>query len=191
MHEKFSRKCRKGIFVAWATMISGYASVRNAVEALELFKLMRLEEEEQGLNEFVFTSVLSSLSSLELVENGKQIHCLGIKIGMLSFIAVGNALVTMYAKCENLDHAYGCFESLGDKNSITWSAMITGCAQSGDSNMALKYFSEMQHIGLRPSEFTLVDQMHPLIGKIRSEVRRLTKQMQDKGYKPVSDIFAA
>ncbi|KAI3921663.1 hypothetical protein MKW92_021291 [Papaver armeniacum] len=153
---KIFEEMPKRNFVAWATMISGYASVRNAVEALELFKLMRLEEDEQGLNEFVFTSVLSSLSSLELVENGKQIHCLGIKIGMVSFVSVGNALVTMYAKCENLDHAHVCFELLTDKNSITWSAMITGYAQSGDSNMALRYFSEMQLIGLRPTEFTLV-----------------------------------
>ncbi|MCL7024278.1 hypothetical protein MKW94_013719 [Papaver nudicaule] len=143
-------------FVSWASMISGYASVRNAVEALELFKLMRLEEEEQGLNEFVFTSVLSSLSSPELVENGRQIHCLGIKVGMLSFVSVGNALVTMYAKCENLDCALDIFESLSDKNSITWSAMITGYAQSGDSSMALQYFSKMQLTGFRPSEFTLV-----------------------------------
>ncbi|OVA16093.1 Pentatricopeptide repeat [Macleaya cordata] len=141
--------------VSWASMISGYASERNAVEALELFKLMRLEEEE-GVNEFVCTSVLSALVLPEFVENGKQIHCLGVKNGLLSFVSVWNSLVTMYVKCGNLDDAVRTFELSSDKNSITWSAMITGYAQSGDSHKALKLFSEMQVVGLRPSEFTLV-----------------------------------
>lgn len=140
--------------VSWATMVSGYASQRLATEALELFQLMRREEE--GENEFVFTSVLSALTAPELVNNGKQIHCIAVKNGLLSIVSVGNALVTMYAKCGSLDDALQTFEKSSDKNSITWSAMITGFAQSGDSEKALKLFSTMHLSRFRPSEFTFV-----------------------------------
>ncbi|KAL5706103.1 hypothetical protein ACHQM5_024311 [Ranunculus cassubicifolius] len=140
--------------VSWATMISGYADERYAVEAVELFRLLRREEEEE--NEFVFTSVLKSLVLDEFVDVSKQIHCLAVKNGLLSFVAVGNALVTMYAKCDCLDDALRTFELLSQKNSITWSAMITGYAQAGDSDKALKLFMEMHFAGLRPSEFTFV-----------------------------------
>ncbi|KAI4335573.1 hypothetical protein L6164_014209 [Bauhinia variegata] len=140
--------------VSWATIISGYATQEQAKEALDIFESMRRETE--GENEFVYTSVLSALTIRELVDTGKQIHSLAIKTGLLSIISVGNALVTMYAKCGNLDDALQTFDLSGNKNSITWSAMITGYAQSGDSLKALKLFYRMHLSGLVPSEFTLV-----------------------------------
>jgi pentatricopeptide repeat protein len=140
--------------VSWATIISGYAMQRMAGDALELFELMRQEEEDE--NEFVLTSVLSALASPEFVNIGKQIHCLASKGGLLSFVSVENALVTMYAKCGSLDDALKTFEESSDKNSITWSAMITGFAQSGDSHKALNLFSHMHLSGTKPSEFTFV-----------------------------------
>jgi pentatricopeptide repeat protein len=62
----------------------------------------------------------------------------------------------MYAKCGSLDDALKTFEESSDKNSITWSAMITGFAQSGDSHKALNLFSHMHLSGTKPSEFTFV-----------------------------------
>ncbi|KAF5201698.1 Pentatricopeptide repeat [Thalictrum thalictroides] len=99
--------------VSWATMISGYAGDRRGDDAVELFKLMRREENEE--NEFVFTSVLSSLVVYEFVDVSRQIHGLAAKNGLLSFVAVGNALVTMYAKCGSLEDAHKTFELLSEK----------------------------------------------------------------------------
>lgn len=140
--------------VSWATMISGYALQRMAREALALFEVMRREEECD--NEFVLTSVLSALTLPDFVEGGKQIHGVAIRNGLVSFIAVGNALVTMYAKCGSLDDALQTFKLSDDKNPITWSAMVTGFAQSGDFQKALRLFSTMHLSGITPSEFTFV-----------------------------------
>ncbi|BFG20530.1 hypothetical protein CerSpe_068040 [Prunus speciosa] len=143
--------------VSWATMISGYAVQRLAGDALALFGLMRHRNEvKEEVNEFVLTSVLSALALPEFVGTGKQIHCLAVKNGLISFVSVENALVTMYAKCGSLDDALRTFKMSGDKNSITWSAMITGFAQSGDSQKALDLFSHMHFSGVMPSEFTFV-----------------------------------
>ncbi|XP_044509926.1 pentatricopeptide repeat-containing protein At2g33680-like [Mangifera indica] len=140
--------------ISWATMVSGYALQRMAIEALGLFKLMRREDESE--NEFVFTSVLSGLAAPDFVDSGKQIHCLAFKNGLSEIVSVSNALVTMYAKCGSLDDSLRTFELSGDKNSITWSAMITGYAQSGDSDEALELFSNMHSNEIKPSEFTFV-----------------------------------
>ncbi|KAL3521020.1 hypothetical protein ACH5RR_019169 [Cinchona calisaya] len=142
--------------VSWATMISGYASQRLAKEACEVFKLLFAGGQAEDLNEFVFTSVLSAFTLPEFIHIGKQIHCLAVKIDLLSMISVGNAIVTMYAKCGSLDDAVRAFELSGDKNSITWSAMITGYSQSGDGEKALKLFSDMHYYSMKPSEYTLV-----------------------------------
>ncbi|KAG4970702.1 hypothetical protein JHK82_036396 [Glycine max] len=142
--------------VSWATMISGYASQELADEAFELFKLMRHEEKGKNENEFVFTSVLSALTCYMLVNTGRQVHSLAMKNGLVCIVSVANALVTMYVKCGSLEDALKTFELSGNKNSITWSAMVTGFAQFGDSDKALKLFYDMHQSGELPSEFTLV-----------------------------------
>lgn len=141
--------------VSWAAMISGYAIQRLALETMGLFKDMVFLGE-VGVNEFILTSVLSALTLPELVVSGKQVHCLAVKNGLLCIVSVGNAMVTMYAKCGTLDDALRTFELLSDKNAITWSAMITGFAQSGDSEKALRLFSKMHFSMMSPSEYTLV-----------------------------------
>ncbi|KAI3520041.1 hypothetical protein L1887_09262 [Cichorium endivia] len=141
--------------ISWATMISGYSMHRICDHALELFKEL-VSQEEEHVNEFVVTSILSAFTLPEFIYIGKQIHSLGLKHGLLSHVSVGNAIVTMYSKCGSLDEAIKAFESSSNKNSITWSAMITGYAQGGDCKKALTLFSKMHFNGLVASEFTLV-----------------------------------
>lgn len=141
--------------ITWSTMISGYATQRLANEAFGIFRVMVSGGEEE-MNEFVLTSVLSAFTSPEFVDEGKQIHCLAIKNGSSKIVSVGNAVVTMYAKCGSLNDAVQVFELSTNKNSITWSAMITGHAQSGDGEKALVLFKEMHFFGMKPSEYTLV-----------------------------------
>lgn len=161
--------------VSWTTMISGYASKQMAKEALGVFGLMRLVE--GNLNEFVFTSVLSALACPEFVDSGKQVHCVVVKNGVLGFVSVLNALVTMYAKCGNLNYSLMLFERCSDKNAITWSALITGYSQAGDSHKALKLFSKMHYAGFVPSEFTLVGVL-----KACSDVAAIEEGKQTHGY---------
>ncbi|XP_020586887.1 pentatricopeptide repeat-containing protein At2g33680 [Phalaenopsis equestris] len=141
--------------VSWAAMISGYASNRDGFEAFELFRLMVVEDE-CSVNEFVVTSVLSALVSLEFLHMGRQVHDLTIKNGLVSFIPVDNSLITLYTKCHCLDEALVIFMSSDNKSPITWSAMITGYAQNGDSLKALQLFCNMHSNDVSPTEFTFV-----------------------------------
>ncbi|CAN0847785.1 Pentatricopeptide repeat-containing protein At2g33680 [Linum grandiflorum] len=141
--------------VSWSTMVSGYASHRLVEDTLEFFKVMRYEEAD--VNEFVLTSVLSAFVTPEWLDSGgKTVHSLALKNGLVAFVSVSNAIVTMYAKCGDLESSLKMFELSSNKDSITWSAMITGFAQSGDSQKALKLFSTMHVAGVYPSEYTVV-----------------------------------
>ncbi|CAK9133278.1 unnamed protein product [Ilex paraguariensis] len=133
--------------VFWATMIFGYAMHWFASYALE---------EKEDVNEFVVTGVLSAFTLPEFIDIGKQFHYLAVKNGLLSVVSIGNAVVTLYAKCGSLDNALQMFKLSSEKNSIMWSVMITDYAQSGNGEKALKMFSDIHFSGLRPSEFTLV-----------------------------------
>lgn len=150
----FDRMPERNSF-SWASMFTGYAADKLGDEAFALFRTM-IDEGECHPNEFVFTSVLSAVSVPEFHDMGRQVHCLAVKGGAVSFVSVENSLVTLYAKCEKLGDAVVMFESSGEKNAITWSAMITACAQNGEPGKAVELFSEMHAEGVRPSEFTFV-----------------------------------
>lgn len=141
--------------ITWSTLISGYSSQRLGNEAFEMFRVM-ISGGKEEVNEFVLTSVLSAFTSPDSVDKGKQVHCLAVKNGCSQIVSVGNAVVTMYAKCRSLKDAVQMFELSTNKNAITWSAMITGHAQSGDGEKALVLFKDMHSFGMKPSEYTLV-----------------------------------
>ncbi|KZV24558.1 pentatricopeptide repeat-containing protein-like [Dorcoceras hygrometricum] len=141
--------------VTWSTMISGYASQGLVNEAFGIFRVL-VAGGNEGVNEFVLTGALSAFKSHEFLETGKQIHCLAVKNGLLEIGSVANAVVTMYAKCGNLDDSVQVFEFSNDKNSISWSAMITAYAQSGHGDKSLVLFKEMHYCGMKPNEYTVV-----------------------------------
>lgn len=163
--------------VTWATMISAYASQRLPEEAFFLFRNMYNNREEEDVNEFVLTSVLSGFALPPYIDSGRQIHCLAFKFGWLWNVSVGNAIVTMYAKCGSSAHAFRAFELLSDKNSITWSAMITGYAQGGEGGRALRMFSKMHSCTMKPSEYTLVGVLNAC-----SDTEALIEGKQVHGY---------
>ncbi|CAL9235419.1 unnamed protein product [Arabidopsis halleri] len=140
----------------WSTMVSGYATRGRVEEAIKVFNLFLREKEKESDSDYVFTAVLSSLAATVYVGLGRQIHGITVKNGLLGFVALSNALVTMYSKCESLNEACKMFDSSGDRNSITWSAMVTGYSQNGESLEAIKLFSRMFSAGIKPSEYTIV-----------------------------------
>ncbi|KAL9237271.1 hypothetical protein vseg_011844 [Gypsophila vaccaria] len=141
--------------VSWSTMLSGYSSCCMAEEAMELFKMVMRSEEEKGYH-FLLTSMLSAFTVPAFVNAGRGIHCFAVKAGVILIPEVRNALLTMYMKCGGMSDALQVFSMSTDKNPITWSAIITGLAQIGNSKKALKLFSDMHFSGFKPSEYTFV-----------------------------------
>ncbi|TVU00116.1 hypothetical protein EJB05_54484, partial [Eragrostis curvula] len=141
--------------VSWTAMVSGYAAGKCSEEAFELFRLILLECPLEK-NEFVTTAVLSAVSVPSGLHMGVQVHGLVVKDGLVGFVSVENSLVTMYAKGEYMDAAQQVFEASKERNSITWSAMITGHAQNGEAESAARMFLQMHAAGFSPTEFTFV-----------------------------------
>ncbi|GKB37800.1 pentatricopeptide repeat-containing protein, partial [Tanacetum coccineum] len=63
-------------------------------------------------------------------------------------------LVDMYAKCGCLDSALDVFRSMGCKNVMTWTAMVSGFVVHGKGKQALKFFNDMIESGIVPNSVT-------------------------------------
>ncbi|KAG8391775.1 hypothetical protein BUALT_Bualt01G0222000 [Buddleja alternifolia] len=132
--------------ISWNAMIVGYVRRGFPEQALSLFKMMRAKNME--LDEFTYPSVLNSLALTKDVKNSKSLHSLVIKSGFEVYLLVSNALIDMYAKQNSLDCALKSFNFVVQKDVISWTSLITGCAQNGCHEEALKLFCKMRMDGI-------------------------------------------
>lgn len=80
-----------------------------------------------------------------------SLHASAIKAGLQN-VFISNHIINMYAKCGNLDHAHQVFDEMSERNLVSWSALISGYDQAGESLMALDLFRKMR-AEMRPNEF--------------------------------------
>eukprot|EP01018_Ginkgo_biloba_P029873 Gb_06985 [translate_table: standard] len=140
--------------VSWTVMIAGYAQNVHFKDALQLF--CQLQRIGMKLDHFTSASVLSACATPPALEQGKQLHAHFISTGLESYVSVGNALLTMYAKCGSILDARHMFEIMSERDTVTWNAMISGYVQSRHTEEALKVFYKMKSAALNPDQFTFI-----------------------------------
>eukprot|EP01018_Ginkgo_biloba_P022446 Gb_27176 [translate_table: standard] len=138
--------------VSWTAMIAGYAQNGHGGQSLKL--LCQMQRIGVQLNLITFASVLIAFASPEYLDQGRQVHGRLIKAGLESDVSIGNALVTMYAKCGSLEDACHVFNGLLNPNMVSWTAMIAAYVQHEHVEEALAFFIEMQDAGKKPNQFT-------------------------------------
>ncbi|XP_010246993.1 PREDICTED: pentatricopeptide repeat-containing protein At3g46790, chloroplastic-like [Nelumbo nucifera] len=143
----FSRTNRQSTFL-FNSLIRGYASLNLFRQSLAVFRQM-LQEEKQ-YDGRTLTSVLKSCAGLSALYLGRQVHVAVLVNGFSSDVATCNALITMYSKCGDLTTARRVFDKMMEKNSITWSAMISGYGMHGVADEVFRLFEEMLAAGVLP-----------------------------------------
>ncbi|KAK4390213.1 Pentatricopeptide repeat-containing protein, chloroplastic [Sesamum angolense] len=139
--------------VSWTAMISGCAHLGHEYEALEYLKEMLGEGVEP--NPFTYSSALKACAKLENIKQGKLIHSSINKKPALSNVFVGSALVHMYSKCGHLSEAIQVFDSMPERNLVSWRAMIVAYAKNGHCSEALKLMYRMQAEGIEVDDYIL------------------------------------
>ncbi|KAB1209071.1 hypothetical protein CJ030_MR6G025945 [Morella rubra] len=133
---------------SWTTMISV-----NEECAMSLFNDMRLN----GIypNGVTFIGLIHALSSGILVKEGQTVHGFCMKTSFLPEPNVCISLITMYAKFKTMQDSLKIFEKLNYREIISWHALISGYAQNGLSQEALRTFLSAI-IESKPNQYTYV-----------------------------------
>ncbi|OWM91202.1 putative pentatricopeptide repeat-containing protein At5g52630 [Punica granatum] len=150
---KLLDQCPEPDLVSWSALISGYAQNGYAEEAILAFR----EIHSLGLrcNEFTFPSVLRSCSIAGYWILGKQVHGKVIVTGFDSDEFVVNSLVVMYAKSGVFQDARRIFDSIPDRNVVSWNSLVSCYVQSNFFKEGIHMFEKMILSGVKPSEFSL------------------------------------
>ncbi|GMP48571.1 hypothetical protein CsSME_00015877 [Camellia sinensis var. sinensis] len=140
--------------VSWTTMITGFAQIGHASEAINVYRLMQREGMEGDW--VVMLGLVQACANLGDSKMGLSVHGYMIRRDLPMDVVFQTSLVDMYAKIGRLDLASRVFEKIRYKNVIPWSALISGYAQNGFAGNALELFIEMQSFGFKPDLVSLV-----------------------------------
>ncbi|KAK9276760.1 hypothetical protein L1049_006296 [Liquidambar formosana] len=140
--------------VLFNTMARGYARTDTPLRAITLFTQIL----HSGLlpDGYTFPSLLKACASSKALEEGKQLHCLAIKLGLNHNIYVCPTLINMYTECNDMDSARRVFDKISEPCVVTYNAIITGYARSSRPNVALSLFREMQASNVKPTYVTML-----------------------------------
>lgn len=165
--------------VPWNAIIGGYVQAKCSKEALALFHEMQASGVKP--DEVTLVYCLSACSQLGALDVGIWIHHYIEKHKLYLNVALGTALVDMYAKCGNITKAVQVFNEMPSRNSLTWTSVIGGLALHGNAHDALSYFSEMIEVGLMPDEVTFLGVLSACChGGLVEEGRKYFTQMASK-----------
>ncbi|KAJ0989763.1 hypothetical protein J5N97_008119 [Dioscorea zingiberensis] len=130
--------------VSCTAIISGYAQLGLDDEALDLFQ--KLFKDGMECNYVTFASLLTALSGLAALNYGRQVHGLVIRREIPFYVVLQNSLIDMYSKCGNLAYSRKIFDSMPERTTISWNAMLVGYGKHGLGQEVVKLFKSMREV---------------------------------------------
>ncbi|CAH8310219.1 unnamed protein product [Eruca vesicaria subsp. sativa] len=139
--------------ISWTTVIAGYAQNDCHKEALELFR--DFAKKRMETDEMILGSILRACGALKSMLTVKEIHCHILRKGLLDTV-IQNELIDVYGKCGNLSYATRIFESIENKDVVSWTSMVSSSAHNGNENEAVELFGRMVETGLAADSIALL-----------------------------------
>ncbi|EXC18106.1 hypothetical protein L484_014506 [Morus notabilis] len=134
------------------TLIRAHSSLNLFSKALHIFRQMLLSD--KIIQCQTLPPVLKSCAGLSALRLGRQVHGAVFARGFCLDLASSNALITMYAKCGDLETARKMFDGMLVRNEVSWSALMAGYGMHGMCGEVFRLFDEMLEAGGSPDGVT-------------------------------------
>ncbi|GJN10166.1 hypothetical protein PR202_ga28235 [Eleusine coracana subsp. coracana] len=142
--------------IAWSSLL--LASVRDGEyeKAISTFLQIFRSSNVQFIDDFMLTAVLGVCGTLGFTELGKQLHSFAAKYGLLCVPGVGNAIISMYGKCGELEDTVSFFERMPLQDSVSWNARITAHLLQRQGEEILEVWNQMERLNIKPDSITFL-----------------------------------
>ncbi|KAG8057847.1 hypothetical protein GUJ93_ZPchr0002g24174 [Zizania palustris] len=184
----FRRMTHRNI-ISWTAMIVGYGQNACSEEAVRVF----LEMQRDGImpDDFTLGSVISSCANLASLEEGAQFHCLALVSGLMRYVTVSNALVTLYGKCGSIEDAHRLFDEMLFRDPVSWTALVSAYAQFGKAKETIDLFEKMLANGLKPDGVTFIGVLSACsrAGLVEKGCGYFDSMQKDHGILPTDDHY--
>ncbi|CAM6026226.1 unnamed protein product [Sphagnum balticum] len=103
-----------------------------------------------------YVCLLQACGRTKSLEYGKRVHAHISKRKLDRDLILGNNLISMYVKCGSISRARQVFNTMLERDVVSWTAMIAGVAKQRDVKGAFEAFQQMQQEGLKPNVITFM-----------------------------------
>ncbi|XVF28825.1 hypothetical protein REPUB_Repub15cG0065600 [Reevesia pubescens] len=171
--------------IAWSIMIDGYCHNGLFDDALELFEEMKRANIEadkfilcsilsacgragnldygKAIHDYIIQKnlVVDAHLMSALVTMYASCGCMDMAQQLFDQmtpknLVVSTAMVSGYSRHRRVEDARLIFDQMVEKDLVSWSAMISGYAESDQPQEALRLFNELQVLGIRPDQVTML-----------------------------------
>lgn len=98
------------------------------------------------------------------LEEGKIVHSHFLSSRFQHYAYLHNAVMNMYAKCGDMEIARKVFDKMPDRDSVSYSVLISGYSLSHDFEEALRLYVDMGKMGLQPNRCTFMSALKSAAG---------------------------
>jgi pentatricopeptide repeat protein len=140
--------------VTWNAMIASFALSDDAEEASKLFREMVCGGVQP--NYVTVVTYLALCARVANLQHGQELHAHIVKHGFKGYRLLWNSLIDMYSKSGRLLVAQNVFDSMDDRDMISYTSMIAGYGMQGKGSVALQIFYQMVDSGIRPDHISMV-----------------------------------
>ncbi|EYU41565.1 hypothetical protein MIMGU_mgv1a026878mg, partial [Erythranthe guttata] len=131
-------------------------------------------------------SILGVCADLGFRKLGEQFYCRALKCSLLHDIGVGNAVISMYSKCGDMEEANKVFDKMPAHDIVSWNSLLAGYNVNRQGGKALEVWKKMQRGKIQPDTVTCV----LIISAYRHTNSNLIEHCKDffRSMKPVYNI---
>ncbi|XP_039173669.1 putative pentatricopeptide repeat-containing protein At3g18840 [Eucalyptus grandis] len=134
------------------SMIVGHSSQGNMSEARRLFDSLNEK------NSTVWTALFTGYVKAQqwALDPGTQIHAYSLRKGMEMEEKLISATIDMYFKSGSTEYAGKISQKLTERDLILYNIVISGYANQGHEDQAMKLYKDMLERGLKPDEVAFI-----------------------------------
>lgn len=139
-HKVFDKIPQPNVFL-WTSMIHGHVENKLYSQGFLLFRRM-LRDSVVPLN-FTIIAVLKGLAREVKLRDGEMVFGYVLKIGFDFDVMVKNSMLDLLMRCEKTALARREFETMHEKDIVSWNSMIFGYCNIGRIDIARELFDKM------------------------------------------------
>ncbi|XP_072953099.1 pentatricopeptide repeat-containing protein At5g27110-like [Typha angustifolia] len=140
--------------IAWNAAIKACAELGQVDRVLELE--LEMQRRDISPNSVTFLMLLSLISSIPSLKKGTETHAQIVKRGFERENPLANSLISMYARSGSIGYSLKVFNTIQEKDVVSWSSIIQAYAWNGDVREALNLFELMKKTDVQPNHYTFL-----------------------------------
>lgn len=177
--------------IPWASLIQAFGKTEEHEKTMKAFH--KIQQAYGHLDHKTACIVLNSFVTPIFLNAGIQAHAYIIKRGLLTDLSTSNSLINMYSRCGELDSAVDAFNRLPEKNSSSWTSIISAYVDHDHPSEAISQFVRMIRKGKFPNSSTFLNVLkaYGQMGLVDEAFRVFTSMVEMHKIDPSAEIYSS